>query len=299
MSRHHVYVVVGAVALTLGLAQLGGCSCTPMHWQFSGVTMKDGVELPYRSTVRLSAPTAPSRFALQLDAGSIEVTGDPALHGIEAEFVVHEKVQGDASLALDGSTIVVRSSGGHPTFVDSAKIRVPAATEIDARTDFGSVTVAGIRDVAAVAARSQSGRVRLRDVHAVPRISGESSFGEVSLETGSDLGELSLTTQSGSVRVTGVTGSKTVTMSSEFGSVNADAVTASDSMSLRTSSGSVSVTGSKTPRASLKTDFGTITAKSSALDHLEAKTSSGSVRLSGCVCRTKELHTDFGSVREE
>lgn len=303
MTRHVVFLVVGAALVALGVSQMlgGGCSLPdfPGSFHVGGSTWENGVELPHRATLKYSSAEKPGRFALSLDAATITVEGDPAVTGLEAEFEVQEKTPGDASLVAAPDSVGVKSASGSPVHVVSAKVRVPPATAVDVATDFGSVTVRGVHGAASVSARTSSGRVELGDLADVARVTGASSFGSVKFEKGSAVADVTLTTDSGAVSASGLSGAVNVTLRSDFGKVSATSVAASKSLSLETDSGSVDVQDVQTATAKLRSDFGAITAKRSTFGHIEAHTSSGSVRLTSCTYQTKDLGTDFGKVVED
>jgi hypothetical protein len=299
MTRNQVYAVVGSAFLLLGLAELLGGGCTVHVSDFANISTKDGVRLPHKTTLVLHSEDKPSRVFLDLDAATIVVEGDASVTGIEAEYVVREKEKGDASLAASPDGVLVKSAGGNPVLVVSAKIRVPPATEVDASTALGAVKVSGIHGAASVVAKTDSGRVTLTDVVDVPRVEGETSLGDVTLDKSSSLGELTLSTDSGSVGVNGLSGAKTVTLRTSLGGVSAVDVTASESVTLETDSGSVEAAGVQTPRARFKTDLGSVTLRRSTFDHVVAHSDCGSIRFSGCKYKTKDARTSLGSVKED
>lgn len=303
MTRNIVFLVVGAALVALGVGQMlgGGCSLPVPHLNFTGggSTWVDGVELPHRATLKYSSPEKPRRFALSLDCASITVQGDPAVTGLEAEFEVQEKAEGDASLVASPDSVGVRSASGSPVGIVSVKVRVPPDTEIDVATEFGGVIVKGIHGAGSVSARTSSGRVELGDLADIARVTGASSFGAVKFEKGAAVAEVTLSTDSGAVAASAISGATNVTLRSDFGKVTATSVAASKSLSLETDSGSVDVQDVQTETAKLRSDFGGITAKRSTFGHVEAHTSSGGVRLTSCTYQTKDLGTDFGKVVEE
>lgn len=305
MTRNHVFVVAGGGLLLLGVAELlgGGCGCTihsPGSWTMvTTSTSKNGVELPHKATLHLSSPEKPARLALDLESAAIVVEGDASVTGLEADYEVREKTPGDASLVAAPDGVAVKSAGGSPVLVVSAKLRVPPGTEVDVSTSLGTVNVSGIHGAASVVAKTDSGRVTMSDIADVPKVTGETSLGDVSIANGAGLGEVSLKADSGSVAANDVTGAKTVSLRSSLGAVKAASVTASESLTLETDSGLVEVSDVHTGRARLRSDLGAVTARRSTFDHLYAHSDCGSIRLVACKYNSKDVGTDLGSVKED
>jgi hypothetical protein len=301
MTRSHVLVVVGGGLLLLGVAELlgGGCGCTvhvPGSWS---VTSKDGVELPHEAKLHVSSPAKPSRIVLDLETAAVVVQGDESVTGLEADYEVREKTPGDASLVASQDGVEVKSAGGNPVLVTSAKLRVPPGTAVDVSTSLGTVTVSGIHGAASVAAKSDGGRVALSDLADVPKVTVETSLGEVTLTKGAGLGTVTLATDSGSVSAHDVSGAKSVSLRSGVGGVKASSVTVSESLKMETDTGAVDVADAHAARALLRSDVGAVTARHSEFDHVSAHSDVGAIHFVGCKYKTKDLGTDVGSVKEE
>jgi hypothetical protein len=304
MNQNHVFVAFGATFLALGVlvALGGGCTCSGGrgHWNVGdwGTTSVDGVELPHKATLRLSSPDKPARFALSLSSASIKVEGDATVTGVEAEVEVREKTPGDASLVASPDGFETKSASGSPVLVVSAHVRVPKGTPVRISTSLGSVTIAGIEGVDEASATSDSGRVELRDLKNVERITGKTSLGEVTLADASGFGDLTLTADSGSVRASRAADGKRAVMKSSLGEIRVETLSASESLKCETDSGSVRVSDVKTVACRLKSDLGEVRAERSTFDSLYAHADMGSVRLKGCTYKTKDVGTDLGSVDE-
>lgn len=305
MNRHHVFVFLGLGFCALGAAALvGGCTCAGPHWnigsfRWNGSHMKDGVDLPHEATIRLSSKDKPARLTLSFEEADVVVEGDATVTGVEAEFVVHEKTAGDASLAAGPDGIQVKSASGSPVLVDSAKIRVPPGTPVRVKTDAGGVTISGIEGVDDVDAESDAGKIELRGLKKVATVSGKTDAGAVSLADSSGLGDVTLETSAGSVTLRSVADAKDVKLSSDAGSVRAERLGASTSLVCESDAGSVKVTDVHTGDARLKTDLGAVHAEDSTFDHVYAHSSMGGVRLKGCTYKTKDVGTDLGKVSDE
>jgi hypothetical protein len=302
MSRAHVFLTLGVGLIALGVGVMTGCGggCAPIHLRFgNGAWSKDGVDLPHEATLTLSSPEKLAKLGLSLEAASIAVEASPSVTGVEAEFVVHEKTPGDASLVRTGDDLEVRSAGGHPVIVASARVRVPPGTEIDVATAFGKVEVAGIRGAPSVSAKSSSGAIALRDLADVATVKARSDFGAVTFDKGERLGDVSLATSSGAVTATAIADARDVSLRSSFGAVSATSVSASGSLVAKTDSGAVEVEDVHAGRATLRSNFGAVDVTRSTIDDLDAHTDSGGVRLKGCVIRKKKTSSGFGRVTEE
>jgi hypothetical protein len=304
MNQNHVFVAFGATFLALGLlvALGGGCTCAGPHghWNIGdwGSTTVDGVELKHKATLHLRSDQKLPRFALELDSASIDVEGDEKVAGVEAEFEVREKTPGDVSLVATADGVEAKSASGSPLLVVSARVRVPKSTPVKISTSLGSVTIAGIEGVDEASATSDSGRVELRGLKNVARITGKTSLGEVTLADASGFGDLTLSADSGSVRVSRAADGKRAVLKSGLGEVRVEMLSASESVQCETDSGSVRVSEVKTAACRLKSDLGEVRAERSTFDSLYAHTDMGGVRLKGCTYKTKDVGTDLGSVDE-
>jgi hypothetical protein len=304
MNRHHVFVVLGLGFVALGVgAVVGGCSCAGPNWNFGNMRLgghwKNGVELPHETTLRLSSKDRLPRLAMTFEEGAVVVRGDATVAGIEAEFVVHEKTAGDASLAAAAEGVAVKSAGGNPVIVDKATIRVPPGTPVRIKTDAGGVTVSGIEGVDEVAAESDAGAVELRGLKTVAVVWGKADAGRVLLADASGLGDVTLDSDAGSVSLKSVTDAKAVKMTSDAGAVQVERLGASTSLVCESDAGAIQLSDVHTGDARLKTDVGDVQAADSSFDHVYARTSVGSVRLKRCTYKTKDLDTDLGSVKDE
>ncbi len=307
MTRNHGFLVLGGVFVVLGVlvALSGGCHFT-IHdpgWHLgtfvNNGTYVNGVELPFKNTLHYSSLEQMQRFTLDLPSAPITVEGDPKVTGVEATFEVREHTAGDASLGPAPDSIAVKSATGNPVLVTSAKVRVPPGTIVEVSTSLGSVTVSGIRGVSLVSAKTDAGRVELRDLHDVPKVTAKSSLGQVSLATASGVGDVSLDTDSGAVSIKDVTGAATVKCTTNLGAVEAASVEASDSLTAKSDCGAIELKDVKTGRADLRTSLGGVSAQNSTFDHLEVHTDAGAVRLRGCTYKTKDIHSGLGGVSEK
>ncbi len=302
MNRHVVFVAVGSSLLALGVLTMIGCGsgCSPIHldWSSARVT-KDGVELPHTATLRMSSPEKVARLALDLESASIVIVGDATVAGIEAEYEVREKTPGDASLAAAADGVEVKSAGGFPVLVTSARLRVKPATVVDASTNLGDVRVTGIRGAAEVTAKTDAGSVALSDLEDVATVEAKSNLGEVTIQKAAGLGAVALRTASGAVSAKEITSAATVTMRTDLGSVRVEGVTVSDTLSCATDAGSVKVDDVRAPRAEIRSNLGGITASRCTFGHVKAHTNLGSVRLRSCTYETKDLGSDLGRVTDE
>jgi len=304
MNRNHVFLAFGVTFLVLGalVAFGGGCTCAGPRFDFRfadwSTPSMNGVELPHKATLHFSGADAPKRLALSFEMAEIVVTGDASVKGVEAEFEVHEKTPGDASLAATADGVEAKSASGAPVLVSSAKIRVPPGTPVQAHTALGGVVISGISDVAEVAATAETGDVEIRSITNVERVHGKSGLGDVSLSDAKGVGEATLEVATGAVRAKRVAGGKRASLKTSLGDVRVETLSATESLTCQVETGDVRVVDVRTADCRLKSGLGDVRAERSTFDHVYAHTGLGGVRLAGCTYKTKDVGTDLGGVKE-
>jgi DUF4097 and DUF4098 domain-containing protein YvlB len=299
MTRHVVFVVVGVALISFGVLMLVGCSsgCT-WHFNGSGRTIVEGVELPHVATLKASAADAPPRLLLDFESADVTVQCDLETPGIEAEYLVHERTPGDVSITAGAGGVDVRSASGSPFLVKSARIRVPPSTPVRAKTSFGTVRVSGTRGVDEVNASTESGEIRIEAISDVSKVVADASIGRVSLAGAKGVSSISLTSNTGDVSASEVSGAKDVSLRSDIGSVRAQTVDASATVTCETDTGEVDARDVKAKELRLRSDIGSVEATRCDVGHLSAHTDIGSVELVSCTYETKDIGSDLGGVVE-
>lgn len=300
MTRHVLFVVVGVSLIAFGVLVLLGCS-SGCAWNFGGSnrTVVNGVELPHVATLKASAAEPPPRLVLDFESAEVTVQCDLEAPGIEAEYLVHERTPGDVSITAGPGGVDVRSASGSPFLVKSARIRVPPATPVRAKTSFGTLRVSGTRGVDEVSAATDSGEILLEAITDVSKVVADASIGRVSLAGATGVSSISLTSNTGDVSASEVRTAKDVTLRSDVGSVRAQSVEASASVTCETDTGEVDARDVKSKELRLRSDIGAVHATRCAVGHLSAHTDVGAVRLVSCTYETKDVGSDLGGVVEQ
>jgi DUF4097 and DUF4098 domain-containing protein YvlB len=213
-------------------------------------------------------------------------------------------------VTLVDATTEKEITGGHARSTAQAdlEIRVPAGVRLEIKTESGDVEAEG--PFAASKVHSSYGSVRIKSVEgeleatsdsgdvSVAGVRGKSfvaksSYGKVEVVDCESAG-IEARSSSGDVRLQDVRGER-LRVGSDYGDVRLLRV--SGDIEAKLSSGSVHAVGLTGPRASISTDYGEVNVEK-ASGILEAHSSSGDVRVKGFE-GTLQAHSSYGAVDVE
>jgi len=166
---------------------------------------------------------------------------------------------------------------------------------VEARTDFGEVSLEDVTADGNVEAHSSSGKITLENVKAEGEVNLTTDFGGIEFKTG-NADSLTAETSSGNVELSGLSVSGIVIARSDFGEVTLSKVEAG-SYDLDTSSGEITLEGAS-GAVKAHTDFGNIEVTEAEAVTLDLNTDSGAITFAGSLGDGPHtLKTDFGSVK--
>jgi DUF4097 and DUF4098 domain-containing protein YvlB len=165
---------------------------------------------------------------------------------------------------------------------------------VEARTDFGEVSLEDVTADGNVEAHSSSGKIMLENVKAEGEVNLTTDFGGIEFKTGRT-DSLTAETSSGNVELSGLSVTGIVIAKSDFGEVTLSKVEAR-SYDLDTSSGEITLEGAS-GAVKAHTDFGNIEVTEAEAVTLDLNTDSGAITFAGSLGDGPHiLKTDFGSV---
>lgn len=215
-------------------------------------TQVNGVELKYKRTIDLAGPVEWERLRLDVDMGSIDLTGQDGADASLA-ITIHEKEPDDVRVTFGRSGIEVHSAGGHPYLVTSVTGSIPRVP-MRLKTNMGSVTLSQMQGVERIDLESNMGAVRLRSARDVGSVEAKSNMGTVEVEEVTTSGGLTARSNMGAVRITDSSALK-LDAHSNMGAV---VVTRSTGKSLhaRSNIGGVRLSASRFEASDVKTNLG-------------------------------------------
>jgi hypothetical protein len=164
------------VILASLLAALAGCGLD-LNLDFgghgyserNGVLYVDGVALPHKRWVPVDVPTGTDSLKLASATESIVLSGssDGASH---VEVQVYSEVEGDGTVALTGSQVVVTSAGKHGVAINGIRGTLAPGMALELSNGTGEVHLEGLPELVKVDLEVGTGDVRVtqcaaHDVH--------------------------------------------------------------------------------------------------------------------------------------
>ncbi len=289
------------IILTLSLAMvlLGtGCDMRLGSWAQSRYE---------RTTNQQRLLSAGSTLDVETSFGSVTITGADVtecdvMATITASAPTEEEAQELAEqttieMVTLGDTLRVRAdkptTRGNRSVGVSYQIVVPRQTNVECRSSYGHVELAGIEGD--VSGRTSSGSVRAEEIRGSANLG--SSYGSITLDGFSE-GDLTLKTSSGKITISDAAFGS-CDAGTSYGSVTARSMEG-DSIKLRSSSGSIELVEATAETMDLSTSYGRVEARQIRVRDLRAHSGSGSVEIDcaeGCPPElTAQIKSSYGSV---
>ncbi|MBI3243949.1 MAG: DUF4097 family beta strand repeat protein [Chloroflexi bacterium] len=196
---------------------------------------------------------------------------------------------GDVSLSGTMGDADVKTSFG------DVSVKDVQGGAVEARTDFGEMSLEDVTADGNVEAHSSSGKITLDNVEAEGDVNLSTDFGGIEFKTG-NADSLVADTNSGKVELSGLSVAGLVMARSNFGEVKLTKVDAG-SYNLDTSSGDINVEGASSS-VKAHTDYGDINVTEAEAVTLDLSTDSGAITFAGSLGDGPHtIKTDFGSVK--
>lgn len=260
-----------------------------------------------RTTNQQRLLAAGSTLDVETSFGSVTVTGaDVTECDVTATITANAPTEEEAQelaeqttieMATVGDTLRVRAdkpkTRGNRSVGVSYRIVVPRQTNVECRSSYGNVKLAGIEGD--VSGRTSSGSVKAEEIRGSANLG--SSYGSITLERFSE-GDLTLKTSSGRIAISDAAFGS-CDAGTSYGSVTARSLQ-EQTIKLRSSSGSIELIEASAETMDLSTSYGRVEARQVRVRDLRAHSGSGSVDIdcapSSPPDLTAQVKSSYGSV---